>query len=96
MLESPKKKIGSLDENNWLAPLLKETGLSAADLTYDFNLLRGRASKTNMCVLCKGGKFLCGKTRCSVLAKAMFMATLPLWIFQSSGDLADSPSLLMT
>jgi hypothetical protein len=71
MLEESKKKVDGIEEANWLLPLLKETGLSASDLTYDFNLLRGRASKSNMCVLCKGGKFLCGKTRCSVLAKAM-------------------------
>lgn len=70
MLSDPKKNDYS-DEKSWLAPLLKGSGVSAADLTYDFNLLRGRATKSNMCVLCKGGKFLCGKTRCSVLAKAM-------------------------
>jgi len=59
------------NESHWLLSLLKGTGVPASDLSYDFNLLRGRASKSNMCVLCKGGKFLCGKPRCSVLAKAL-------------------------
>jgi len=61
------------DYNNgshWLLSLLREAGVPPSDLTYDFNLLRRRASKSNMCVLCKGGKFLCGKSRCSVLARA--------------------------
>jgi hypothetical protein len=96
MLESPtkKKEIGS-NESNWLAPLLNETGLSAADLTYDFNLLRGRASKTNMCVLCKGGKFLCGKTRCSVLAKAMTYAKVAKSIDRLDLDGASPPGVFI-
>jgi hypothetical protein len=95
MLESPKKKSNSFEESNWLAPLLKETGISTADLTYDFNLLRGRASKTNMCVLCKGGKFLCGKTRCSVLAKAITYTRVAKSIDRLDLDGASPPGVFI-
>jgi hypothetical protein len=94
MLSDPKKNSHA-DETNWLAPLLKGTGVSAADLTYDFNLLRGRATKSNMCVLCKGGKFLCGKTRCSVLAKALTYRKIAKSIDRLDLDGASPPGVFI-
>ena len=94
MLSDPKKNNYS-NETNWLAPLLKGSGVSAADLTYDFNLLRGRATKSNMCVLCKGGKFLCGKTRCSVLAKAMTYRRIAKSIDRLDLDGASPPGVFI-
>jgi hypothetical protein len=94
MLSDPKKN-GYADETNWLAPLLKGSGVSAADLTYDFNLLRGRATKSNMCVLCKGGKFLCGKTRCSVLAKALTYRKIAKSIDRLDLDGASPPGVFI-
>jgi hypothetical protein len=94
MLSGPDKNDYS-EETSWLASLLKGTGVSAANLTYDFNLLKGRATRSNMCVLCKGGKFLCGKTRCSVLAKAMTYRKIAKSIDRLDLDGASPPGVFI-
>jgi hypothetical protein len=68
-------------ENFWLRQLLEGAGLKG-DLNYDTDSLVTTAKtswRKNLCVLCKGGKFLCGKTRCSILVRANFyLKTMPL------------------
>lgn len=55
----------------------------ASDLNYSADYLATRASGVawgkGLCVACKGGKFLCGKTRCPLLVRANFyLKTMPL------------------
>lgn len=38
-----------------------------------------RASRNNICVICKGSRFLCGKTRCPIIVKVnFFLKNVPL------------------
>ncbi len=69
------------EENSWVRKLLDSSGL-AADLNYEADSLttvsKGSWGKS-LCVICKGGKFLCGKTRCPLLVRANFyLKTMPL------------------
>jgi len=69
-------------DNLWILQLLDNAGL-AADLNYSADYLVARASGVawgkGLCVACKGGKFLCGKTRCPLLVRANFyLKTMPL------------------
>jgi len=69
-------------ENLWILQLLDNAGL-AADLNYNADYLVAKASGVawgkGLCVACKGGKFLCGKTRCPLLVRANFyLKTMPL------------------
>jgi hypothetical protein len=69
-------------ENLWLLQLLNGTNL-AGDLSYDADYLMSKVSavtpRRGLCVACKGGKFLCGKTRCPLLVRANFyLRTMPL------------------
>jgi len=69
-------------ENLWILQLLDNAGL-AADLNYSADYLVAKASGVawgkGLCVACKGGKFLCGKTRCPLLVRANFyLKTMPL------------------
>jgi len=77
-----KKGKPSGTENLWILQLLDNPGV-AADLNYSANYLVAKASGVawgkGLCVACKGGKFLCGKTRCPLLVRANFyLKTMPL------------------
>jgi hypothetical protein len=84
-LVEPVKKIttkSSEKENLWILQLLDSAGL-AGDLNYSADYLVAKASGVawgkGLCVACKGGKFLCGKTRCPLLVRANFyLKTMPL------------------
>src|SRR3972149_865849 len=70
------------NENLWIRQLLDSAGLTA-DLNYNADILVTNASRVSwgkgLCVACKGGKFLCGKTRCPLLVRANFyLKTMPL------------------
>jgi len=70
------------EDNRWITQLLGNSGL-AADLNYNADYLAAKASSVawgkGLCVACKGGKFLCGKTRCPLLVRANFyLKTMPL------------------
>jgi len=72
----------SSKDNLWILQLLDSAGL-AADLNYNADYLVAKASGVawgkGLCVACKGGKFLCGKTRCPLLVRANFyLKTMPL------------------
>jgi len=72
----------SSKENLWIRELLDNAGLTA-DLNYNADYLVAKASGVawgkGLCVVCKGGKFLCGKTRCPLLVRANFyLKTMPL------------------
>lgn len=70
------------EDNLWIRQLLDNAGL-AGDLNYNVDYLVTKASVKGwgkgLCVACKGGKFLCGKTRCPLLVRANFyLKTMPL------------------
>ncbi len=59
--------------DNWLKDLLKHS--SAAD---DSQII-AKTSQDSLCVICKGSRMLCGKTRCPIMVKAnYFMKSVPL------------------
>jgi hypothetical protein len=69
-------------ENLWILNMLDDPRV-AADLNYEVDYLitraQGIAWGKGLCVACKGGKFLCGKTRCPLLVRARFyLKTMPL------------------
>ena len=64
--------------NIWLFDLLKNSGF-AQDIKYDKSILTAKASKRGLCALCKGSKFLCGKTRCPIIVRVNhYLRTVPL------------------
>jgi len=64
--------------NIWLLDVLKNSGF-ASDINYDESLIVAKASKSGLCVVCKGSKFLCGKTRCPIIVKVnYFLKSVPL------------------
>jgi len=85
LVEDKKKTVAVRrqgNENLWIRQLLDSAGLTA-DLNYNADFLVTKAAGVpwgkGLCVACKGGKFLCGKTRCPLLVRANFyMKTMPL------------------
>src|SRR3989304_3713180 len=85
LIDPAKKATGTKPEskdNLWILQLLGNAGL-AADLNYNADYLKNKALGVawgkGLCVACKGGKFLCGKTRCPLLVRANFyLKTMPL------------------
>ncbi len=48
-------------------------------MNYDESQIIAKASKSGLCVACKGSRFLCGKTRCPIIVKAnYFLKSIPL------------------
>jgi len=64
--------------NVWLLDVLKGSNFGS-DIKYDENLIVAEASSSGLCVVCKGSRFLCGKTRCPIIVKAnYFLKSIPL------------------
>jgi len=64
--------------NIWLLEVLKGSGV-AADLNYNESQVVVKASRSGLCVVCKGSRFLCGKTRCPIVVRAnYFLKSIPL------------------
>jgi len=64
--------------NPWILDILEDSSL-VADINYDPNYLVMRASKKGICAVCKGSKFLCGKTRCPIIVRVnSLLKTVPL------------------
>jgi len=80
--------------NVWLLDILKDSNLGP-DIKYDENLIVAEASRSGLCVACKGSRFLCGKTRCPIIVKAnFFLKSVPL--MQSEDiDGASPPSVFV-
>jgi len=74
---------GSSSTDNWLRDLIKHISPSA----WEQNQIATRTSRSsNMCTICKGGRFLCGKTRCPIMVKVNFyLKSVPL---MASEDIA--------
>jgi hypothetical protein len=75
------KPAKPVDSGNWLRDLIKSSDGSAGD-----SQIVARASQRSLCVLCKGSRFLCGKTRCPIMVKVnYYLKSVPL---MSSEDIA--------
>jgi hypothetical protein len=62
-------------EGNWLLDYIK----CSNNLAVEDNQIATRPSSSSLCVLCKGSRFLCGKTRCPILVKTnCFLKSVPL------------------
>lgn len=62
-------------EGNWLLNYIKRSN----SLVVEDNQIATRSSMSSLCVLCKGSRFLCGKTRCPILVKTnYFLKSVPL------------------
>ncbi len=58
--------------DNWLKDILKSSN-------FDQDQIITRSRQDSLCVLCKGARFLCGKTRCPIMLKVnYFMKSVPL------------------
>lgn len=59
--------------DNWLKDILKQS------YRLDDRQIVARTNQDNLCVICKGSRFLCGKTRCPIMVKVnYFMKSVPL------------------
>ncbi|MEM3378450.1 MAG: Nre family DNA repair protein [Candidatus Bathyarchaeia archaeon] len=60
--------------SNWLMDMIKRSSNSAVEES-----IVARASRNSPCVLCKGARFLCGKTRCPIMVKVnYYLKSVPL------------------
>ena len=76
--KKPTKTRVSLKDNPWILQLLESPSI-AADINYSAEYLVAKASKDALCVVCKGAKFLCGKTRCPLVVRLKYyFKTMPL------------------
>src|SRR5512139_1500517 len=85
------KDAGSSPSDNWLRNLIKTSNGSA---TAESQIV-ARASRASLCVICKGSRFLCGKTRCPIMVKVnYYLKSVPL---MSSEDIvgASPPSVFI-
>jgi len=61
----------------WVRELALDDWGLARDLDYTRDYLRLKAPHSSLCVVCKGSKLLCGKTRCPVLTR--LISDLKMW-----------------
>ncbi len=67
--------------DNWLLDIIKHGNNTAGD-----QIGTRTWHSSSMCTICKGGKFLCGKTRCPIMVKVnYFLKSVPL---MASEDIA--------
>jgi hypothetical protein len=70
------------EPDNWLLNYIKRSNRSAVE---DSQIVT-RASQRSLCVVCKGSRRLCGKTRCPILVRAnYYLKSVPL---MSTEDIA--------
>ena len=61
--------------DNWLVELINKVSHS----TIDQQQISTRSRNNSLCILCKGARFLCGKTRCPIMVKVnYFLKSVPL------------------
>jgi DNA repair protein NreA len=86
------QKIRSItSSDNWLQNVINQVNHAAADE----NQIATRTSQSSLCVLCKGSRNLCGKTRCPIMVKVnSYLKSVPL---MSSEDIsgASPPSVFI-
>ena len=76
------KQGSSSSSDNWVNSLIKSNNGSALKEAQ----IVARARQSSLCVVCKGARFLCGKTRCPIMLKVnYFLKSAPL---MASEDIA--------
>ncbi len=71
----PLQNIHASD--NWLKEIIYKSKLA------DPSQIVARTREDSLCVVCKGGRFLCGKTRCPIMVKVnYFLKSVPLMATQ--------------
>jgi hypothetical protein len=72
------RRKGKGSPSVWVRDVLKNSSF-ASDVDYDEDIIVTKASKSGLCVACKGSKLLCGKTRCPIIVKVnYFLKSVPL------------------
>jgi hypothetical protein len=74
MTAAQKPMVNTQKPDNWLVDVIKRVNHSALEQ-------QQVVTRTNnsLCVLCKGARFLCGKTRCPIMVKVnTFLKSVPL------------------
>lgn len=78
VIELPKRIARKIKTSNvWVRELAMDDLSLASELDYTREYLRLKAPKSSLCVVCKGSKLLCGKTRCPVLTR--LLSDLKIW-----------------
>jgi len=68
-------QITGVKPDNWLADIIKKVNHNALENQQ----IALHARNNSLCVLCKGSRALCGKTRCSIMLKVnYFLKSVPL------------------
>jgi hypothetical protein len=63
------------NSNNWLLDVIKQVNHTALEE----NQISTRSRQSSLCVLCKGARNLCGKTRCPIMVKVhSYLKSVPL------------------
>ncbi len=86
-----KNAQSTVYHDNWLVDLIRQINHSAIDN----NQITTRMRQSSLCVLCKGARNLCGKTRCPIMVKVhSYLKSVPL---MSSEDIdgASPPSVFI-
>ena len=74
-----RKSNLSLRVNDWIDKTIVDNEL-ISDISLNSAKIISRAKGSNLCVACKGGKFLCGKTRCPLIVRfSSYFKSLPLF-----------------
>jgi hypothetical protein len=73
-----KKQATHRRDNPWILELLDNPSL-ANELTSNTDLWATKDTNSGLCVVCKGSRMLCGKTRCPVMVRVnSFIRAVPL------------------
>jgi DNA repair protein NreA len=76
---------------NWLLDVIKQVNHAALDN----NQISTRTRESSLCVLCKGARNLCGKTRCPIMVKVnSYLKSVPL-LSSEDIDGASPPSVFI-
>lgn len=74
-----QKPQSNTKPDNWLVDLIKKVNINAIEQQQ----IATRARNDSLCILCKGARFLCGKTRCPIMVKVnYFLKSVPLMTSQ--------------
>jgi hypothetical protein len=70
-----QKTHNTTNPDNWLVDIIKQVNSNA----FEQQQIATRTRNNSLCILCKGARFLCGKTRCPIMVKVnYFLKSVPL------------------
>ncbi len=70
-----KPASSTQNPNNWLEDIIRQVNHSALEQ----QVVTRNSNSNSLCILCKGARFLCGKTRCPIMVKVnYFLKSVPL------------------